>query len=69
MECITPNFAVLFWIIIAFVAIFDGILKLFAMWRAARNNQSGWYVCLAIFNTCGILPIIYLIISRKRSQD
>jgi len=49
---------------ICILAIFDAVLKLFAMWKAARNNQSGWFVCLAIFKTCGILPIIYLILHK-----
>jgi hypothetical protein len=47
--------------VIIFVAIWDGVWKLIAMWKSARNNQMAWYVCLAIFNTVGILPILYLL--------
>jgi hypothetical protein len=43
------------------ISIWDGAWKLVAMWKSARRNQIGWYVCLAIFNTAGILPIIYLL--------
>jgi hypothetical protein len=49
-------------IIIAFV--FDTTMKLIAMWKSARYNHLVWFIFLAIFNTVGILPIIYLITHR-----
>lgn len=51
------------------VAIWDGVWKLIAMWKSARNNQLAWYVCLAIFNTVGILPIIYLLAFKKPQPE
>jgi len=54
-----------FIIIVVIVAIWDLIWKLSAMWKAANNRHFIWFVCLAVFNTVGILPIIYLIISKK----
>jgi Family of unknown function (DUF5652) len=52
----------LFWLIVIIVAaIWDGIWKLIALWKSARNNELAWYVCLAIFNTVGILPILYIL--------
>ncbi|MDR0795512.1 MAG: DUF5652 family protein [Tannerella sp.] len=44
----------------------DMVWKLIALWKAARNNHPGWYICIAIFNTVGFLPIIYLLIHRKK---
>lgn len=38
--------------------------KGFALWKAARNDQSGWFVALLIVNSLGILPIIYLLTHR-----
>ena len=35
------------------------------MWKSARNNQLAWFICLAIFNTVGILPIIYVVWCQK----
>jgi hypothetical protein len=35
------------------------------MWKSARNNQLAWFICLAIFNTAGILPIIYILCFQK----
>ncbi|MBI2065924.1 hypothetical protein HYT60_00215 [Candidatus Woesebacteria bacterium] len=39
-----------------------------SMWRAARNNQSFWYVALLIVSTGGILEIIYLAFFQKRRK-
>lgn len=51
-----------------FLIIWEIIWKLIAMWKAGRNNQLVWFICLAIFNTAGILPIIYILVDRKRSN-
>lgn len=47
------------------VALWDGVWKVIAMWKSARNGQLGWFICLAIFNTAGILPILYLWLFQK----
>ncbi len=31
-----------------------------ALWRAGRNDHLAWFVCLFIFNTLGILEIVYI---------
>ena len=36
--------------------------KGYALWRSARNYQKGWFVSLLIFNTLGILEILYLLL-------
>ena len=51
--------------IIVLLAIWDGVWKAIGMWTSARNNQLAWFVCIAIFNTVGILPIIYLVCCQK----
>lgn len=58
------------WVIalIACLGIIDYGLKVYAMWYAARSRQTGWFVCLAIFNTIGILPLIYLNRFKKGEQ-
>lgn len=53
--------------LIVIVAIWDGIWKLMGLWKSARNNDLVWFVCIAIFNTVGILPIIY-ILSKKKEE-
>ena len=51
--------------VIVLLAIWDGVWKLIAMWKSARNNQLAWFICLAVFNTAGILPILYITVFQK----
>lgn len=32
-----------------------------ALWKAARNNQKGWYVAMLIIQTLGVLEIFYIL--------
>ena len=52
--------------VIVALAIWDGVWKLIALWKSARNNQLPWFICLAIFNTIGILPILYILFFQKK---
>jgi hypothetical protein len=36
-----------------------------SLWRAARNNQRIWFIALIIFQTIGILPILYIFVFQK----
>jgi heme/copper-type cytochrome/quinol oxidase subunit 4 len=60
-----PTWAI---VLIVLLAIFDGVLKLIAMWHAAGRKQLAWFICLAIFNTIGILPIVYLLTHRENKE-
>lgn len=62
----SPNW-VLFSFVIPALVIWEAIWKGMALWRAGRNAHLAWFVCLFIFNTLGILPIIYIFgFSKKR---
>jgi len=61
---ITPWFLT----VVVVIVIWDAIWKIIAMWKAARNNHLAWFICLAIFNTMGILPIVYILMYRKKEQ-
>ncbi len=54
--------------IIIILKIWDYVWKIFALLKAAKNNHMAWFVCILIFNTLGILPIIYLLIQRRISN-
>jgi hypothetical protein len=41
------------------------IWKGFALWKAARRNQSTWFVIMLVANTLGILEILYLFVFSK----
>ncbi|MGA1977670.1 MAG: DUF5652 family protein [Bacteroidales bacterium] len=58
----------LHWLIpvIIVTGIWDTTWKLIAMWKAAGKKQLAWYICIAIFNTIGILPIIYILLNREK---
>ena len=59
----------IFYVIIIAITIIDVVLKVKAMWRAARLSDKGWFISLFIFNTAGILPFIYLRNNKKRYQE
>jgi hypothetical protein len=56
-------------ILIIVLALWEAVWKGFAMWKAARDGQKAWYVCLLIFNTIGILPILYIYVFGKKVED
>jgi hypothetical protein len=40
------------------------------VWTAVKKNHKGWFVVLLIFNTLGILDIIYIFfIAKKKWSD
>lgn len=63
------NFLQEAWIIplIVILALFDAVMKAIAMWKSARNNHLVWFICIAVFNTVGILPIVYLILDKQKA--
>lgn len=58
----------LFIVIIILIAIWEAIWKLIALWKSARSKHLGWFVSIAIFNTIGILPIIYILAHKKEKS-
>ena len=50
------------------LAIIDLVLKAVGMWKAARRSQTAWFVCLLIFNTVCILPVIYFLTGAKKTE-
>jgi len=39
--------------------------KLTALWKSARKGSLVWFIVLALFNTVGILPILYIFVFSK----
>ncbi|OYT31731.1 hypothetical protein B6U93_03080 [Candidatus Woesearchaeota archaeon ex4484_78] len=60
------NSAILTGIIL--LSIWTMIWKGIALWKAGRNNQLAWFLAMFIFNTAGILPIIYLAGFQKKKK-
>jgi len=62
-----PDWVSSFAWIIPIIAVWEGVWKGIALWRAARNGHLPWFICIIIFNTVGILPIIYILgFSKKK---
>jgi hypothetical protein len=51
--------------VLVLIAIWDGVWKAIAMWKCGRNNQLAWFICIVVFNTVGILPILYILFFQK----
>lgn len=64
-----PPWLLMFIPVIIVLAIWDGVWKLIAMWKSARHGQLAWFICLAIFNTIGILPILYILFFQKTTPS
>lgn len=52
--------------LVIFLGIWEAVWKTIAMWKSARANKMAWFICIAIFNTIGILPIIYILTHKKK---
>ena len=49
MEDLQQFAGVLTWLIplVVICALWDGVWKLIGMWRAGRNNDLAWFICIA----------------------
>jgi len=57
------------WPLVLILTIFELVMKLIALWRAGRRNQLAWFIVIGLLNTAGILPIIYLLINKKKKEE
>ena len=55
-------------LIIITLILWELVWKAVAMWTSAKKHQKLWFILILIFNTVGILPIIYLIFGRKKEE-
>jgi hypothetical protein len=55
--------------VLILLAIIELILKGFALYRAAKNDQKYWFIVMLIVNSIGILPLIYLLLHPKKKNN
>ena len=60
-----PSMVTSFFFLIFVIVIAELILKGITLWKSARNNQPVWFLVILIFNTAGILPLIYLLLENR----
>ncbi|MFC1904010.1 DUF5652 family protein [Chloroflexota bacterium] len=53
------------WFIIPLAIVWSMTWKGIALWKAGKNGNLAWFIVLFIFNTLGILPIIYIFAFSK----
>ncbi|MDR2540319.1 MAG: DUF5652 family protein [Candidatus Peribacteria bacterium] len=46
--------------------VWEFLWKIIALRKTGRNNQLLRFICILIFNTVGILPILYLSFFQKK---
>ena len=61
---LAPGMKLAFALLIIWSMVWKGI----ALWKAARNSHTAWYVVMLIVNTAGILEIIYIFGFSKKRQ-
>jgi len=57
-----------FIVLIVILSLWDAVWKIIGLWKSARNNHLAWFICIAIFNTIGILPIIYILTHKEKKE-
>jgi len=55
------------WVLIL-IMLWEAVWKFIALWKSARNNHLIWFIALAIFNTAGILSILYIFVFSKMGK-
>ncbi len=58
------------WLIVLSIslAIRDLVRKAIALYKAWQRSHKVRFIFIFIFNTCGILPIIYLLLNKKTNK-
>ena len=58
------------WCLLLLVTVWSLLWKGLALWHAARERHMGWFIVILLFNTVGILELIYLfaILRVSRAQ-
>ena len=51
------------------VAIWSLFWKIPSIWMAIKNDKKWWFVVLLIFNTLGILEIVYIFFVAKKNWN
>lgn len=47
------------------LAVWELVWKGLALWRAGQRRQLGWFVAILIINSVGVLPIVYLLVTKE----
>ena len=59
-------FGSIFFFVAALWVLFVIVLKGYALWHAAKLGQLWWFIALLLFNTLGILELVYIVFFLKK---
>lgn len=59
LSLIATSLGISIWLTVVLLA-WSMVWKLLALWKSARKGSVAWFIVLAIINTVGILPILYI---------
>lgn len=55
------------WLLLIII-VWTAIWKLLGLWKSARNTHIAWFIVIALLNTAGILPILYIYVFSKMGK-
>lgn len=56
------------WLLVV-ILVWTAVWKLIALWKSARSGHVVWFVIIAIVNSVGILPILYIYVFSKLGKE
>lgn len=58
------------WFLVVFIilSLWSLFWKGIALWKSGRNRQPVWFLFILIVNTCGLLPIFYLLFFQDKDS-
>lgn len=70
-EAVQQLHSIIYWFfpLLIILFIWEFVWKVIALWKCGCRNQLGGFCFIAIFNTIGILPIIYLLINKGKEAE
>ena len=64
LETIATQAGIAVWLL-GVILVWSLVWKLLALWKSARNNHLVWFIVMAVINSVGILPILYIFVFSK----
>ena len=61
LSMLTP----LFYGYLLFAVVYELFWKGIGLWKAAKNDQKGWFIAMLVTSTVGILPLLYIFLFQK----
>ncbi len=64
----STEIVILLFVLLIALMIWETVWKLLALWKSARKGSVVWFIVLALVNTVGILPILYIYVFSEMKK-